>query len=99
MLEIGAFNQMWHQIHLGPDNAARTFHAVAGAADETARAAGLLMPIHWGLFNLALHAWRQPIERLTQLADAQGFKLWSPEPGRPTEVLPGTELRSGWWRL
>ncbi len=61
--------------------------------------AGLLMPIHWGLFNLALHAWRQPIERLTELADAQNFKLWSPQPGSPTEVVPGIELRSDWWRM
>jgi len=97
MLEIGAFNQLWRKIHLGPDNAARAFRGLAGAEDEAAHPAGLLMPIHWGLFNLALHAWRQPIERLTQLADAQSFKLWSPEPGRPTEVVPGIELRSDWW--
>jgi L-ascorbate metabolism protein UlaG (beta-lactamase superfamily) len=94
MLEIGAFNQLWHKIHLGPDNAVRAFHAL----HEADRAAGLLMPIHWGLFNLALHAWRQPIERLTQLADAQNLKLWSPEPGLPTEIVPGIELRSDWWR-
>ena len=90
MLEIGAFNELWHQIHLGPDGAARAFQALGGA--------GLLMPVHWGLFDLALHGWRQPIERLVDLADNDGVKLWSPEPGRPTEVTPGVEVRSGWWR-
>jgi L-ascorbate metabolism protein UlaG (beta-lactamase superfamily) len=94
MLEIGAFNEMWAQIHLGPDNAARAFRALG----EAGRAAGLLMPIHWGLFDLALHAWRQPIQRLTELADTNGLKLWSPQPGRPTEIVPGTALRSNWWQ-
>ena len=56
---------------------------------------GLLMPIHWGLFNLALHAWKQPVERMLEVADAKGIKLWLPEPGAPTEVVG--ELRSGWW--
>lgn len=93
MLEIGAYNDLWQQIHMGPEGAARAFRAMGGPQN-----ASLLMPIHWGLFNLALHAWQQPIERLTQIADAENFKLWSPEPGLPTDVLPGMELRSKWWR-
>jgi L-ascorbate metabolism protein UlaG (beta-lactamase superfamily) len=87
MLEIGAFDPLWADIHMGPDGAARTFRALG--------ATGLMMPIHWGLFNLALHAWRQPIERVFGMAD---LKIWSPEPGLPTEVVEGTEVRSEWWR-
>jgi L-ascorbate metabolism protein UlaG (beta-lactamase superfamily) len=93
MLEIGAFNELWQQIHLGPDNAVRAYQELGGFAR-----AGLLMPIHWGLFNLALHAWRQPIQRLTELADSQGLKLWSPAPGLPSEVVTGQEMRSEWWK-
>lgn len=90
MLEIGAYNELWHPIHLGPDGARRAFQAMG--------ATGLLMPIHWGLFNLALHAWQQPIQRMLEVADAEGLKLWSPEPGRPTEVVGEVEVRSDWWR-
>jgi L-ascorbate metabolism protein UlaG (beta-lactamase superfamily) len=90
MLEIGAFNELWKQIHMGPDGAARAFQDMG--------AAGLLMPIHWALFDLALHAWRWPMERLLEIAEADGLKLWSPEPGVPTEVVRGVELRSDWWR-
>jgi L-ascorbate metabolism protein UlaG (beta-lactamase superfamily) len=89
MLEIGAFNELWKSIHMGPDGAAEAFARIG--------ATGLLMPIHWGLFNLALHAWRQPIKRITELADATKIKLWSPAPGVPTEVIPNQELRSNWW--
>jgi L-ascorbate metabolism protein UlaG (beta-lactamase superfamily) len=90
MLEVGAYNKLWKSIHMGPDGAAQAFAALGGS--------GLLMPIHWGLFSLALHAWRQPIERITELADAQEIKLWSPAPGEPTEVISGEQLRSNWWR-
>jgi L-ascorbate metabolism protein UlaG (beta-lactamase superfamily) len=90
MLEIGAFDVLWDGIHLGPDGAARAFEALGGK--------GLMMPIHWGLFDLALHAWRQPIERLLELAAEKKIKLWVPEPGAPTEVVAGAELQSDWWR-
>jgi L-ascorbate metabolism protein UlaG (beta-lactamase superfamily) len=95
MLEIGAFDPLWASIHLGPDGAARAFEALSGEDDGRR---GLMMPIHWGLFDLALHSWRQPIERLMELADEKGIMLWAPEPGRPTEVAPGLEMRSDWWR-
>ena len=94
MLEIGAFDALWEGIHLGPDGAARAFEALGG---NGAGGHGLLMPIHWGLFDLALHAWRQPMERMVELAGECGALLWSPEPGRPTEVVAGVEVRSDWW--
>ncbi len=90
MLEIGAFHPLWESIHLGPDGAARAFEALGGE--------GLMMPIHWGLFDLALHGWRQPMERMLEVAEQRGIRLWAPEPGRPTEVVAGVELRSDWWR-
>jgi L-ascorbate metabolism protein UlaG (beta-lactamase superfamily) len=90
MLEIGAYNELWKEIHMGPEGAARAFAELGGA--------GLLMPIHWGLFDLALHGWRWPMEQMLVLAEELGLRLWSPEPGRPTEVVKGVELRSDWWR-
>lgn len=87
MLEIGAFDPLWADIHMGPDGAVRSFRALGGH--------GLLMPIHWGLFDLALHHWRQPIEKIWTV---EGLKLWSPAPGEPSEVVAGEELRSEWWR-
>jgi len=87
MLEIGAFDPLWADIHMGPEGAVRTFQALGGH--------GLLMPIHWGLFDLALHPWQQPIQSISAV---EGLKLWSPSPGVPTDVEPGQEIRSGWWR-
>ena len=86
MLEIGAFNELWKDIHLGPDGAVEAFSRLGG---------GLMMPIHWGLFDLALHPWRQPIERVVALAQETGIRLFSPQPGVPTDVAAGV---SEWWR-
>jgi L-ascorbate metabolism protein UlaG (beta-lactamase superfamily) len=87
MLEIGASDPLWADIHMGPEGAVRSFQALGGH--------GLLMPIHWGLFDLALHYWTQPIQKVW---DVQGLKLWSPTPGMPTEVVQDEGLRSEWWR-
>ena len=87
-LEIGAFDQLWHEIHLGPDNAVRA------AQELRARS---VMPIHWGLFNLAFHAWHQPPEHFTEVADAAGIKVFLPEPGAPTEFT-AEAVNSLWWR-
>jgi L-ascorbate metabolism protein UlaG (beta-lactamase superfamily) len=94
LLEIGAYNPLWAAIHLGPDAAQEAYRAMGGFPH-----AGLFMPIHWGLFNLALHAWRQPIERLLELdTDPSTSRYWLPTPAHPTDVVPGAELHSNWWR-
>ena len=87
MLEIGASDPLWAEIHMGPEGAVRSFRALGNE--------GLLMPIHWGLFDLALHPWQQPIEFIVA---QEGLKIWSPTPGLPTECVPGQEIRSDWWR-
>jgi len=87
MLEIGASDPLWPDVHMGPEGAVRTFRALGGH--------GLLMPIHWGLFDLAFHAWTQPIETIFA---AEDLSIWSPTPGLPTEVAAGQQIRSEWFR-
>ena len=87
MLEIGASDPLWINIHMGPEGAVRSFRALGEN--------GLFMPIHWGLFDLALHPWKQPIEYVVAVKD---LKLWSPTPGLPAEFVRGAEIRSDWWR-
>lgn len=86
MLEVGAFHPSWGDIHLGPENALKA-HALLGNAP--------FLPIHWGTFNLALHAWDQPAEYL--LKHSAGAQLVMPRLGEPIE--PGRGLRvDPWWR-
>ena len=86
MLEIGAYGNGWPDIHMGPDNAANAHLALRGK---------LMLPIHWGTFNLALHAWREPVERLQGYAAERNISLVLPEPGKPTEITGAHN--SHWW--
>ncbi len=87
MLEIGAYDADWPDIHMGPIHAAEAHVDLKGK---------LLLPIHWGLFNLAFHPWREPIERLITAAARQNLQLFLPSPGHPTEVT-GANLHTYWW--
>lgn len=86
MLEIGAYGKYWPDIHMGPDHASNAHLALQGK---------VMMPIHWGTFSLAPHAWYEPIERLQQYAKEKDIALFVPEPGKPVEV--GAH-NSGWWQ-
>jgi L-ascorbate metabolism protein UlaG (beta-lactamase superfamily) len=87
MLEIGAFYPAWGDIHLGPDNALKA-HAMLG---------GVFMPVHWGTFSLAMHAWDQPAERLLELAPHTDAQLLMPMLGQPVEPAHA-EIVKPWWR-
>jgi L-ascorbate metabolism protein UlaG (beta-lactamase superfamily) len=87
LLEIGAADVEWADIHLGPDEALRAHQLLGG---------GPLLPLHWGTFNLALHAWRQPVQRLLEAA-APTVPLLLPAPGQRVEVARGA-LSSQWWK-
>jgi L-ascorbate metabolism protein UlaG (beta-lactamase superfamily) len=87
MLEIGAYGADWPDIHMGPANAVQAHIALQGK---------LLLPIHWGLFNLAFHPWREPVEWAMREAERHGVSLLLPEPGAPSEVSAASP-HSFWW--
>jgi L-ascorbate metabolism protein UlaG (beta-lactamase superfamily) len=87
MLEVGAFYPAWGDIHLGPDNALKA-HAMLG---------GVFMPVHWGTFSLAMHAWDQPAERLLDLAPQTDAQLLMPILGQPVEPAHAEAVKP-WWR-
>lgn len=88
-LEIGAYGKGWPDIHMGPDNAMHA-HRVLNSH--------ILFPIHWGTFNLALHDWREPGQRILELAKANGTKLIMPQPGEPVEIRTDNEAYiNRWW--
>jgi L-ascorbate metabolism protein UlaG (beta-lactamase superfamily) len=86
ILEIGAYGKNWPDIHMGPDHASNAHIALKGK---------IMMPIHWGTFNLALHDWYEPIERLVTYSKEKHIELFVPEPGKPTEV---SVYNSEWWK-
>jgi L-ascorbate metabolism protein UlaG (beta-lactamase superfamily) len=89
MLEVGAFHPSWGDIHLGPENALTALELLGG---------GSFLPVHWGTFNLAMHAWDDPAETLLRLAPAKGAHLVMPRLGQPVEPARSESVEP-WWRL
>ncbi|MCA9605398.1 MAG: MBL fold metallo-hydrolase [Myxococcales bacterium] len=87
MIEVGAYHRAWPDWHLGPEQAVRAEGWVRGR---------LLLPIHWGLFDLAYHGWTEPIERTIAAADAAEAPMVSPRPGQPFEPAH-PPARQRWW--
>ncbi|WP_424521163.1 MBL fold metallo-hydrolase, partial [Rubrivirga sp.] len=58
-IESGAYNDAWADLHLGPEQAVAAHRMVRGE---------LMVPVHWGLFDLALHGWTEPAERVRAAA-------------------------------
>ena len=87
LAEIGAYNAGWADIHMGPEQAVTAVQDARG---------GLMVPVHWGTFNLAFHGWTEPAERVVVAAWAAGVPLAVPKPGQ--SVVPGAPLAvERWW--
>jgi len=88
IIKIGAYDVSWPDIHLDPEQAVRAHTMLRGRT---------LLPIHWATFNLAIHEWDEPAERLIAAAGSSGVAFAMPRPGEPIEPsapLPTTP----WWR-
>ncbi len=88
MLEVGAFHPAWGHIHLGPENALEALDLLGG---------GTFLPVHWGTFSLAMHAWDQPAEVLLTMGPTRGARLLMPRLGQAVEPSHDFEL-TPWWR-
>ena len=88
MLEVGAFHPAWGHIHLGPENALEAWALLGKSA---------FLPVHWGTFSLAMHAWDEPAETLLALGPKRGVPLVMPRLGEAVEPAQ-MEKVSPWWR-
>lgn len=92
LIEVGAYDKNWADIHMGPEQGVRAVQDAGG---------GLMLPVHWGTFDLALHGWTEPAERVIVAAEAAGVPLAVPKPGAFVEPLADVDRSAGsverWW--
>ncbi len=88
LLESGQYGEDWPSIHMLPEE-------VPLAAKDLK--ANVLMPVHWGKFALAYHAWDEPIERLLKKAAEEGMDVVTPKIGEPL-LLGKNEPKEKWWK-
>lgn len=88
MMECGQYNTAWHDIHMMPEESVQAGIDVGGK---------ILMPIHWGAFNLAIHTWVDPIERFTKTAREKEVSMIHPQIGQ--NFLIGEAFKPiEWWK-
>lgn len=86
-LECGAYNEKWHHIHMYPEETVQAHLDLKGK---------VLHPIHWGTFDLSLHSWFDPMERVSIAAKSAGIELALPIVGATT--VYDKNIPSGkWW--
>ncbi len=84
-IECGQYNPLWAQIHMMPEQ------SVLAAQDVKAKR---MMPIHWGAFSLAPHAWDDPVLRVTTAAKEKGMPIGVPIMGHINRL---DSVRSAEW--
>ncbi len=87
-MECGAYNEAWSEIHMFPEETAQAHLDVRGK---------LLMPIHWGKFDLSLHPWKESVNRLEAKAESLDIELVTPEVGEMV-LIPDSSSFDPWWK-
>lgn len=87
ILECGQYNQYWKYIHTMPEE------TVQAAIELKAKK---IIPVHWSKFSLALHAWDDPIIRVTKEAERKKLPLLHPMIGEQVD-LNGENDFTKWW--
>jgi len=88
MVETGAYDPQWPDVHMQPEQTLQAHLDLRGRN---------LLPIHNGTFDLALHAWNDPFERIVQLAQAPAVPVVTPAMGEAVQ-LARPQPTARWWR-
>lgn len=87
-MECGAYNELWRDIHMMPEDSLQAFKDVRGK---------VMVPIHNGTFDLSTHAWFDPMEKISQLATESNTRILIPQIG---QIINNKQpiTTSSWWR-
>lgn len=87
LVETGAYDPQWPDVHMQPEESLQAHIDLRGK---------VLLPIHNGTFDLSLHAWHDPFDRITELAQERRVPIATPEIGLPVDIQqPHAENK--WW--
>lgn len=87
LMETGAYDKQWPYVHMQPEETLQAHLDLRG---------NWMLPIHNGTFDLAMHTWHEPFDRITALAKAKGVSLTTPCMGEPLQVS-NPHAGSAWW--
>ena len=88
LMETGAYDKRWAFVHMQPEETLQAHLDLRGR---------WLLPIHNGTFDLALHPWEEPFERIVALAAAAQVPLTTPMMGERVDMRSPNGM-TPWWR-
>ena len=86
-MDSGQYNTRWKEVHNMPDEVIKGFVDLKGEN---------LIPIHWGMFTLAMHNWFDPPVEIKKRAKDQNISLITPLIGQVINMKKMTSTES-WW--
>ncbi|MCK0070629.1 MBL fold metallo-hydrolase [Kordiimonas laminariae] len=89
-MEVGAYNELWPDIHMTPEQ------AVQAHVDLNGR---FMVPVHNGTFNLAMHTWYEPFDCVLVEADQKNIELIIPKFGHVITLdYLDSYSQDRWWQ-
>ncbi|MGF1754704.1 MBL fold metallo-hydrolase [Vibrio makurazakiensis] len=87
MVETGAYNSLWADIHMFPDQSVQAHIDLQGK---------VMMPIHNSTFDLSMHDWQEPLEKAYQISQDKNVTLTTPVIGERL-LISEPENTGKWW--
>ena len=87
-MECGAYDEMWEGVHMLPEQSIQASIDLKGT---------VFHPIHMATFNLAFHAWYEPLERMVKAAAQKGVAITTPVRGAVIDYEQEL-VTNYWWR-
>jgi L-ascorbate metabolism protein UlaG (beta-lactamase superfamily) len=87
LMETGAYNVEWPHVHMQPEQTLQAHIDLKGR---------WLLPIHNGTFDLSMHAWYEPFDRILALAWERSIAITTPQMGQAFS-LSQPQRGSTWW--
>ena len=89
IIENGQYNEAWKYIHALPED------VIQASIDVNAKN---IIPVHSSKFALALHAWNEPLEKVTRLGKDTDLNILTPMIGEPVGLNPSEHQFRIWWK-
>lgn len=87
LMETGAYNVEWPMVHMQPEETLQAHKDLRGR---------WLLPIHNGTFDLSMHTWHEPFDRILALAWENNVNITTPMMGEPF-YLQYPSCGDAWW--
>lgn len=89
MVETGAYNSLWADIHMFPEQSVQAHIDLQGK---------VMMPIHNSTFDLSMHDWQDPMEQALTISKERDVQMVSPVMGERLVITEPVPVQA-WWKL